>query len=145
MTTQIEQGATHQPGLDDPQPAPAGYREGNLDGFKLSDELLHVLPLLKKGKLKLLLALLSRCNARNRCWPSIQQLATDTGLHHDTIVLNIHWFIEHGAIVLVPNTMRVRDEKLLSPFQVVYELTGVIRINGNTVPYLHNVQTGDAL
>lgn len=35
MTTQIEQGATHQPGLDDPQPAPAGYREGNLDGFKL--------------------------------------------------------------------------------------------------------------
>lgn len=40
MTTQIEQGATHQPGLDDPQPAPAGYREGDLDGFKLLLKLL---------------------------------------------------------------------------------------------------------
>lgn len=105
----------------------------------------ELLPHVTEGQLKLLLALLSRCNARNRCWPTTQQLSTDTGLHHDTIVVNIHWFIEHGAIMLVPDNLRVGDEELLSPDQVVYELTGVIRINGNTVPYLHNAQTGGAL
>ena len=97
----------------------------------------ELLPHVTEGQLKLLLALLSRCNARNRCWPTTQQLATDTGLHHDTIVGHRRMLVISGAIELVPCSKRVAEEKKLPPRQFVYQMTGIMNVNGVDVPYLY--------
>lgn len=97
----------------------------------------ELLPVLKPSQKDVLMALCTRANDRLRCWPSTERLIADTGLHLNSVIEARKYLIETGAIKLVLGKDRVGDEKKLPPRQFVYELTGVICLNGQMVPYLY--------
>jgi hypothetical protein len=90
------------------------------------------------GRLSLLIALISHANVRNRCWPSMRLLAKETGYGLAAINEAKKWLEETGAIEVVKYDERVGDEKKkINHLQNVYQLTGVIKLNGKVHPYLY--------
>jgi hypothetical protein len=84
-------------------------------------------------------------NIRNRCWPSmdtVTRMATNGNRGHATRAKK--WLIEHGAIEIVPGGKRVGDEeKKLPPRQHIYQLTGILKIDGQTYRYLYHSTQAD--
>lgn len=104
----------------------------------LNWELRKALPSLGEGhRLNVLIALILRSNVRMRCYPSMETIAADTGKSISVVSDAKLWLQEHGAFYLVPYKLRVEDEKSLPVRQHVYQLTGVLRIDGMTYPYLY--------
>jgi hypothetical protein len=103
--------------------------------WKLREALPH---LRDNGRLNVLIALILRANVRNRCYPSMRVIAKDTGYGLEAITGAKKWLEEHGAIELVPVSKRIGDEKKIrSNRQHVYQLTGMIEIDGFTYPYFY--------
>jgi len=89
------------------------------------------------GRLAVLVVLILHSNVRLRCWPSVDLLEYETGWGRASVVDAKQWLIDHGAIELVPHDKRVGDELELPPRQHIYQLTGVITVNGVQHPYLY--------
>jgi hypothetical protein len=90
------------------------------------------------ARLHVLVALMLRANVRNRCWPSMRRIAKDTGYALAAVNDAKKWLEEHGAIEVVKYDQRIGDEKTeINHLQNVYQLTGVITVDGVTYPYLY--------
>lgn len=81
--------------------------------------------------------LILRANMRLRTHVGVETIMEDCGYNSKHPVSGaIQWLFEHGAIYNVPHKHRVGKEALLSPRKYVFQLTGVIRLNGKVIPYL---------
>lgn len=89
-----------------------------------------------KAKLHILVALVLRSNERMRCWPSVDTLCSDTGYSKAPVIEAKQWLIQHGAIELVPYDKRVGVEQTLEPRHHIYQITGVINLDGKSIGYL---------
>lgn len=96
----------------------------------------RVLPTLSDPELRLIMALNSRSNVRNRCWPSTEQLMEDTGLSRPALIKARKGLISRRAVELVKYAQRVDDESELPPRQFVYQLTGKITVGAEVLLYL---------
>lgn len=96
----------------------------------------HLKDLREDGRLAVLTALILHANLRMRCWASTDLLISETGWSRVPVVAAKKWLGEHGAFVLVPFRKRVDEELKLPRRQHVYQLTGILRLYGETVPYL---------
>lgn len=101
-----------------------------------------------KDRWTLLTFLMLHTNARNRCWPSMQRIAKRLGKSSRSVCSAKTWLLEHKAISLVPCKLRVDEEKALPSKQHVYQLTGVVQIEGRNFPYMYvapeNGDTGNS-
>lgn len=91
----------------------------------------------KQHRWGVLSILMLHANNLNRCWPSIVGIASDLGISPNQVTKAKNWLIEHGAVQLVPYDKRIGQEELLGPRQLVYQLTGKVTIEGQTVSYLY--------
>lgn len=97
----------------------------------------HLRDLRDDGRLNLLIALVLHANIRLRCWPSIPLLIDETGWSVASVNDAKKWLLEHKAIMLVPYELRVDEETKLPRAQHVYQLTGLLKLDDKTVPYLY--------
>lgn len=84
-----------------------------------------------------LMALWARTNRRSRCYPSISTICNDTGYSREPVVSAVKWLGQVGAFVKVPHDKRFGKEMELPNRQSVYELTGVVIIDGQSHQYLY--------
>lgn len=90
----------------------------------------------RMARLHVLVYLMASANQRYRCWPSIPRMADETGISASTINEAKEWLIEHKALAIVPFEKREGKELKVSHRQNVYQLTGVIEIEGTIYPYI---------
>lgn len=103
----------------------------------------NVLPHLNKGgRYFVLTAYILRANQRNRAWPSIETLIKDTGLGKTTVIAAKKWLEDHGAIRPVALDKREGDEIKLHRLVDVFELTGVLAIDGKEYHVLYFNEVG---
>lgn len=95
----------------------------------------EILPRLSDKELRLLIALNSRTNEDDRCWPSCETQMEDTGLSKPTVIKTRNQLVAMGAVIIVPFDQRRGEEKKLPTRQYVYELTGSITIESKTYVY----------
>jgi hypothetical protein len=88
------------------------------------------------GRLFVLLSIYLHKNTRNRSWPSNELIRKETGLSRAPVSQSVQWLIDHKAVVLVPYDKRVGKETKLAKRKNIYQLTGLIEINGKFIPYL---------
>lgn len=81
--------------------------------------------------------LILHANIRNRCWTSIDYLASKLGKSTATIEAALKWLRKVGAVEVVPYKERVDAEKLLPTRQYVYQLTGKLTNGDQSIPYLY--------
>lgn len=119
---------------------------GVLD-FQIRDYMREIYP---ENRWGLLTVLMLHSNIRNRCWPSMKTLAYEMQLSPNKVSAAKRWLLEHKAITLVQYKLRIDEEKRCGPRQHVYQLTGTIMLDGQSVPYLYhgggdtfNVTDGD--
>lgn len=93
--------------------------------------------LYQSDRIGVLFFLILHANIRSRCWPSLARIMLKTKISKPTIIKAIRWLEGHKAIEVVPFKLRVGEEKDLPPRLNVYQLTGVIEWNGETIPYLY--------
>lgn len=104
----------------------------------LNWNLRDALAILGEGhRLNVLIALALRSNGRMRCFPSLDTLVADTGKSISVVNEAKKWLKAHGAFALVPYKLRVDEEKKLPVRQHVYQLTGILKIDGKVIPYLY--------
>lgn len=89
------------------------------------------------GRLYVLLSIYLHKNTRNRSWPSNDLIAEETGLSRAPISRSIEWLKANHAVILVPYSKRIGNEKELPNRKNIYQLTGVIRLNGQYRPYMY--------
>jgi len=88
-------------------------------------------------RLDMLLNLIGHANAHNRCWPSISTISKETGISdRNGIIAALDWLEEHDAIFRVPNDLRYSEEHRLNSKKTVYEITGIVVVEGHIFPYL---------
>jgi hypothetical protein len=109
--------------------------------FQLREALPH---LSKNARLNVLVALILHANIRNRCYPSLDWLCVETGFGIEAVNKAKSWLIDVGAIERVPYAQRVGREKALPPRQTVYQLTGIMTIEGKTYAYLYDPTRTDS-
>jgi hypothetical protein len=91
----------------------------------------------REARLDVLMNLVGRANMRLRCWPTVEQIMEDTGFTDRNIISSaLAWLYEHGAIYYVPVDKRIGPERAISKRRNVYQLTGMIRLNGEAVPFV---------
>jgi hypothetical protein len=90
----------------------------------------------KMARLHVLVYLMACANQRCRCWPSIPRMADETGISASTINEAKEWLIEHKALAIVPFEKREGKERAISHRQNVYQLTGVVEIEGKLWSYM---------
>lgn len=115
MNAKNTQGATHQPGLDDPQPAPAGHREGNLDDSSMYHFAWQFAGHVSSGALLVLLALASVADISGQACISLTCLADQCSMTRRNIIKHIKTLENIGAVAVV----RTREVGS-SPNQNVY-------------------------
>ncbi len=104
----------------------------------LAWELRSALPYLREeGRLAVLMALVLHTNIRMRCWPSTHTLTKETGWNSASVTKAKKWLQEHGAFALVPFAKRLDEEEALPRRQHVYQMTGILRIEGRIICYLY--------
>lgn len=101
--------------------------------WKLREHLHHFK---RDGRLATFIYLYLRKNIRNRCWPSYITIMPDIGSSKPTVSKAIQWLEETLAIIRVPYEKRIGDEKKLPVRSSVYQLTGIIVLDGEIVPYM---------
>jgi len=70
---------------------------------------------------------------RSRAWGGLNRIASDTGFGKPRVSAALDWLQAHGAIYLVPNSMRIGDERETRSH--VWQLTGLIHLNDKLVRY----------
>lgn len=90
----------------------------------------------KMARLHVLVYLMACANQRCRCWPSIPRMADETGISASTINEAKEWLITHKALAIVPFDKREGKERAISHRQNVYQLTGVVEIEGKLWSYM---------
>jgi len=96
----------------------------------------HLKDLRDDGRLAVLTALILHSNIRMRCWVSVDLLVEETGWSRPLVSKAKAWLAEQGAFVLVPFRKRVDEEVSLPRRQHVYQLTGMMVIDGKPIKYL---------
>jgi hypothetical protein len=91
----------------------------------------------REARLTVLLYLTLRANVRLRCWPGIKTIAADTGIGKPRVVDAVQWLVEHGALYVVPVDKRIGKEVHLNNNRNVYQLTGIIHLDGSLCEYLY--------
>lgn len=91
----------------------------------------------QSDRVGVLFFMILHANIRNRCWPSMDRIVEKTKISKPTVIKAVRWLEEHGAILIVPFKQRVDDEIKLPPRLHVYQLTGVIEWEGETIRYLY--------
>lgn len=91
----------------------------------------------KGGRLLVLMSIYLHKNIRYRSWPSYETIMQETGLSRPSVADSIKWLKAVGALVAVPYRKRLGDEQKLAPRKAVYQITGILEIEGKTVPYLY--------
>jgi helix-turn-helix protein len=81
--------------------------------------------------------LILHANIRNRCWTSIDYLASKLGKSTATVESALKWLRKVGALEVVPFKERVGSEKQLPNRQHVYQLTGKLSDGENSTSYLY--------
>lgn len=89
------------------------------------------------GRLHVFMSLYLHANLRLRVWVGYDLIHLETGLARASISDSLEWLRESSAILPVPYRQRIGLEKKLAPSKSVYQLTGLIQIKGNFVPYLY--------
>lgn len=106
----------------------------------------HLKDLRDDGRLAVLTALILHSNIRLRCWVSVDLLVAETGWSRPLVSKAKAWLHERGAFVLVPYRKRVDEELKLPTRQHVYQLTGMMDIDGKPIKYLFmNPEAEDAI
>lgn len=93
-----------------------------------------------EARFPILFALALYANQRNRAWPDPETLAADTGYGYARVIDALQWLADRGAIYNVPADKRSGAEKKVRANKHIYQLTGLIRINGQTVPYQYMLE-----
>ncbi len=116
-------------------------RTGAAGGGEVSDfhwnfrkHLKHFRP---DGRLHVLMSIYLHKNIRLRSWPSNELIHDETDLSSASVSKAIKWLSDIHAIMLVPYGKRVGDEKKLAKRKHIYQLTGVMKIDGKFRPYLN--------
>lgn len=81
--------------------------------------------------------LVMSANQRLRCWPGIETIMDETGFQKAPVSEAIEWLEARGAIYTVPRDKRIGDEEKLHGNKKVWQLTGIMEIEGKIVEYLH--------
>lgn len=90
-----------------------------------------------EGRLAILVCMVLHKNTRNRAYPSVQTLAKETGYKKTAIVAGVQWLLDHYALIPVAYEYRAGDEKKLHKRRNIYQVTGVIELEGKFHRYLH--------
>jgi len=86
-----------------------------------------------------LTALMLHANIRMRAWPTVETLMGETGFNNKTVISGaLQWLFESGAIYNVPYSKREGGELLLAPRKYVFQLNGIMQIDGVVFPYIYN-------
>lgn len=80
--------------------------------------------------------LIASANMRLRCYPGIETIMEDTGFEKAPVIAALAWLETHGVMYNVPQDKRVGQEAKLHPRKKVWQLTGVIELEGQVLPYL---------
>lgn len=102
--------------------------------WQLRDALKH---LSKGGRLVVLTSYILHANTRNRVWIGVDEIAKETGLSRTTVIAAKKWLEDCGAIAPVPNDKRVDKELDLHHLVDVFEITGILTVDGKQHPYLY--------
>lgn len=94
------------------------------------------------GRLYVLLTIYLHRNGRNRSYPSNKRIMKSTGYASAPVSEAIKWLIEHKAFLLVPYDKRVGEEVRLPKRKNIYQLTGVIELDGKLIEYLFMTPEG---
>lgn len=99
----------------------------------------QALPYLRDdGRLAVLVAYILHANQRNRAWPSVETLIAETGYGRNSVIEAKKWLVEVGALEAVPAERRTGDDELaLHPRSDLFQITGLLRIEGEVIPFLH--------
>ncbi len=89
-------------------------------------------------RLDVLINLILHANLRGRTWVSRDRIAREIGAAEARVSAALKWLFQKGAIYNVPFKYRIGEERDLEPRKYVFQLTGIIRFNGElVVPYLY--------
>lgn len=102
----------------------------------------HLHALREDDQLAVLLCIYLHRNIRNRAWPSNDLIHKETGVGKTTISGAIAKLLEKRAFLLVPYNKRVAEETKLPKRKNIYQLTGVMFIDGQSVEYMHLTPEG---
>jgi len=90
------------------------------------------------GRLAVYLCYLLHANIRSRAWPSVATISKETGWSVPSVVEAKKWLVDRGALKSVPFSKRVEDEIALHPRVDIMEITGVVILDGKTIPILYS-------
>lgn len=102
--------------------------------WKLRQNLKH---LKNDGLLNVLTCLILHADNTLRAWPKKKTIEAETDYGSTVVSAAIRRLQEMDAIILVPQTKRIGKQKRLPLTRNVYQLTGVLTIDGETTEYLH--------
>ena len=89
----------------------------------------------KEARLAVLMMLWGYGNRRGRSWVSNPTIQHKTGYDRNTVRAALNFLQERGAIYNVPEQYRI-EEELIGSHVYVWQLTGVILLDGEWVEYL---------
>lgn len=108
----------------------------------LNWNLRDILSEFKGSRLHVFMSIYLHKNLRNRSWPSNDLIAEETGLSSAPISESISWLLSQGVVMLVPYDKRMGDETKLPNRKNIYQLTGVVLVDGEYHPYLNMTPEG---
>jgi hypothetical protein len=108
----------------------------------LNWNLRDIIYVFKDSRLPVFISIFLHKNTRNRSWPSNELIAEETGLSSAPISAAIGWMIESNVVVLVPFNKRVGLETKLPNRKNIYQLSGVVLVDGNYYPYMNLTPEG---
>ena len=89
-----------------------------------------------EARLDVLMHLILSANLRLRAWPGIETIMKDTDFKRAAVVEALDWWEKRGAIYNVPADKRVGKERDLHGNKKLWQLTGLMEIEGCVVEYL---------
>lgn len=81
-----------------------------------------------------LTSLVMHADGNMRCFPGIRWIAKESGCQPGAAGSATEWLFRRKAIVAVPYDKRLPKEQHLEPHKYVFQLTGIIEINGQIIP-----------
>lgn len=91
----------------------------------------------KEARLPVLMWLVLSANNRNRAWAKADTIAEQIGHRRAGVLAALQWLADHKAIVNVQPKYRQGREAQISTRSPVWQLTGVLEVDGAFHEYLH--------
>ena len=79
--------------------------------------------------------LIFRSNMQNRAWPTNEKIHDETDVGSTKVSQSLKKLAEMGAIVKVPHSCRLAEEKHLHGSKRVHQLTGIVKVGDGYIPY----------